>query len=155
MIVARLLAYWILRFLWWERWCYKTARPLTPYSISGRYLCHIQAECLVFICDEPGNAMHLVKHMNNYISALRDPLHNLDNLKQLKILNNWFGVEGFWLKYLLIIPLLITYIICIFPVFQDCFSFTTKCVTVPPRKIMRARLEEVDQLYSSIYDQWL
>ena len=50
-------------------------------------------------------------------------------------------------------PTLTLELICIFPVFQDCFSFTTKCVTVSPMKIMRARLEEVDQLYSSIYDQ--
>ena len=86
--------------------------------------------------------------MNNHISALSDWFLNLDNL-----LNNCFGGGGSWLKYLLIIPLLITYTICIFPVFQDCFSFTTNCVTLPPMKIMRARLEEVDQMYSSICDQ--
>ena len=49
MIVIRLLAYWILRSLWWERQCYTTARPLTPYSISGRYLCY-NSNWMLYFC---------------------------------------------------------------------------------------------------------
>ena len=67
---------------------------------------------------------------------------------------NWFGVEGSWLKYLLLIPLmLLTTPICILPVSQDYYYFITKCMTEPPVKIMMTRLEAVDQMYSLICDQ--
>ena len=66
---------------------------------------------------------------------------------------NWFGVEGSWLKYLLLIPLmLLTTPICILPVSQDYYYFINKCMTETPMKMM-ARLETVDQMYRLIYDQ--
>ena len=44
-----LLAYWIPTSLWWERQCCTTARPLTPYSISGRYLCY-NSNWMLYFC---------------------------------------------------------------------------------------------------------
>ena len=87
--------------------------------------------------------------MKNQISALSDSFPSLDHLFK-KI---WFGVRGSWLKYLLLIPLmLLTTPICILPVSQDYYYFITKCMIEAPMKMM-TRHEAVDQRYSSIYDQ--
>ena len=73
--------------------------------------------------------------MKNEISALSDQFHLKKN-----------GVGGSWLKYLLLIPLYHLYFVS-----QDSYCIT-KCVTEPPMKMM-TRLEAVDQMYSSIYDE--
>ena len=77
MIVTGLLAYWILRSIWWERQCYTTARPLTPYSISGRYLCYNSKWMLYFHSWKSFNVTHLMNHMINQFSALSDPFPSL------------------------------------------------------------------------------
>ena len=85
--------------------------------------------------------------MKNQISALSDPFPNLDDLL------NWFGVEGSWQKYLLLIPLMLLTILFVFCLFHKIIiSCITNCMTEPPVKMM-TRLEAVDQIYSSIYDQ--
>ena len=64
---------------------------------------------------------------------------------------NWFGVGGSWLKYLLLIPLiLLTFAFCLFH--KIIISCITKYMTEPSTEMM-TRLEAVDQMYSSIYDQ--
>ena len=77
MIVTGLLAYWIPRSLWWERQCYTTARRLTPYSISGRYLCYNSKWMLYFHSWKSFKVTHLMNHMKNPISALSDPFPSL------------------------------------------------------------------------------
>ena len=77
MPVTRLWAYWILRSLWWARQCYTTARPLTPYSISGRYLCYSSKWMLYFHSWKSFKVTHLMNHMKNQISALSDPFPSL------------------------------------------------------------------------------
>ena len=86
--------------------------------------------------------------MKNQISTLRDPLPSVDIKKK-----NWFGVGGSWLKYLLLIPLMlltIPFVFCLF--YKIIISCITKCMTEPPTKMM-TRLEAVDQICSSMYDQ--
>ena len=39
---------WTELNLWWERQCYKTAKPLTPYSVTGKYLCYNSKWMLYF-----------------------------------------------------------------------------------------------------------
>ena len=86
--------------------------------------------------------------MKHQISALSDPSPSLDDL--LKI---WFCVGGSWLKYLLLIPLMLLAIAFVFCLFHKIIiSCITKCMTEPPMKMM-TRLEAVDQMNSSIYDQ--
>ena len=66
---------------------------------------------------------------------------------------NWFGVRASWLKYLLLIPLMlftISFVVCLFH--KIIISYIIKCMTEPPTKMM-TRLEAVDQMYSSINDQ--
>ena len=151
MIVNGQLAYWILRSLWWERQWNTTVRPLTPYSISGNICGIIQHKCYAFIPDKSFSVTHLMNHMKNQISALSDPFSSLNNL-----LRTWLGVEGSWLKYLLIIPLMLLAILFVVYLFYKIIvSFITKCMTEPPMKTMITRLEAVDQMYSSIRDQWL
>ena len=66
---------------------------------------------------------------------------------------NWFGVGGSWLKYLLLIPLMLFTIPFAFCLFHKIIiSSITKCMTEPPTKMM-TRHEAVDQMYSSISDQ--
>ena len=90
-----------------------------------------------------------LNRMKNQISALNDPFPSLDDL-----LGNWFGVGGSWLKYLLLIPLMLLTILFVFCLFHKIIvSCVTKCMTEPPRKIMMPTLEAVDQMYSSIFDQ--
>ena len=87
--------------------------------------------------------------MKNQISALNDPFPSLDDL-----LGNWFGVGGSWLKYLLLIPLMLLTILFVFCLFHKIIvSCINKCMTEPPWKIMMPTLEAVDQMYSSIFDQ--
>ena len=65
---------------------------------------------------------------------------------------NWFGVGGSWLKYLLLIPLMLLttpFVFCLFH--KIIISYIIKCMTEPPMKM--TRLEAVDQMYSSINDQ--
>ena len=65
---------------------------------------------------------------------------------------NWFGVGVSWLKYLLLIPLMLFTIPFVFCLFQKIIiSYIIKCMTEPPMKM--TRLEAVDQMYSSINDQ--
>jgi len=67
---------------------------------------------------------------------------------------NWFGVGGSWLKYLLLIPLMLLTMPFLFCLFHKIIiSYIIKCMTEPPMKM--TRLEAVDQMYSSINDQWL
>ena len=75
--------------------------------------------------------------MKNKISALSDAFLSLDDLKK-----KWFGVGGSWLKYLLIIPLMLLATLFV--------SYITKCVTEPSTKIMITRLEAVHQMNSSM-----
>ena len=92
-----------------------------------------------------------MNHMKNQISALNDPFPSLDNL-----LGNWFGVGGSWLKYLLLITLMLLTILFVFCLFHKIIvSCITKCMTELPTKIMMTTLEAVDQMYSSIFDQRL
>ena len=68
---------------------------------------------------------------------------------------NWFGVGASWLKYLLVIPLMLLTIPFVFCLFHKLIiSCITKYMTEPSMKMM-TRLEAADQLYSSIYDQRL
>ena len=90
-----------------------------------------------------------MNHMKNQIAALNDPFPSLDNL-----LGNWFGVGGSWLKYLLLITLMLLTILFVFCLFHKIIvSCITKCMTEPLTKIMMITLEAVDQMYSSIFDQ--
>ena len=41
-------------------------------------------QCYIFIADQSFNATHLMTHMENQISALRDPFPSLDDLKKIK-----------------------------------------------------------------------
>ena len=109
MIIIGLLAYWILRSLWWERQCYTTAKTLDTAS-QGDICAIIQTECCIFVPDKSFNVTHL-NHMKNQISALSDPFPNLDNLLKKT------GEGGSWLKYLLLIPLMlltIPFVFCLF-----------------------------------------
>ena len=61
---------------------------------------------------------------------------------------------GSWLKYLLLIPLMLLTMPFLFCLFHKIIiSYIIKCMTEPPMKM--TRLEAVDQMYSSINDQWL
>ena len=64
----------------------------------------------------------------------------------------WFGVGGSWLKYLLIIPLMLLAILFVFFLFYKIIvSCVTKCMTVPHAKIiMTQQLKAVDQIYGSV-----
>ena len=87
--------------------------------------------------------------MKNKISALSDAFLSLDDLKK-----KWFGVGGSWLKYLLIIPLMLLAILFVFFLFYKIIvSCVTKCMTELPTKTMIIRLEAADQMYSSICNQ--
>ena len=91
-----------------------------------------------------------MNHMKSQISALNDPFPSLDGL-----LGNWFGVGGSWLKYLLLIPLMLLTILFVFCLFHKIIvSCVAKCMTEPPTKIMTTRLEAADQTHSSVFDQW-
>ena len=93
-----------------------------------------------------------MNHTKNQISALSDPFPSLDDLSKKK--KNWFGVEGSWLKYLLLIPLMLFTIPFVFCLFHKIIiSYITKCMTEPPTKIMLTKLETVDQMCSLICDQ--
>ena len=88
--------------------------------------------------------------MKNQISALSDPFPNLDDLL------NWFGVGGSWIKYLLLIPLMLLTRLFVFCLFHKIIvSCIIKCMIEPPMKIIMTRLEAVDQMYSLIWDQLL
>ena len=95
--------------------------------------------------------------MKNQISALSDSFPCTDELskKNKKQKNkNWFGVGGSWLKYLLLIPLILLTIPFVFYLFHKIIiSCITKCMIGPPTKMMMTRLKTVDQMYSFIYDQ--
>ena len=81
--------------------------------------------------------------MKNQNSALSDSFPSLDHLFK-KI---WFGVRGSWLKYLLLIPLMLLTIPRVFCLFHKIIiSYIIKCMTEPPTKMM-TRLEAVDQMY--------
>ena len=85
--------------------------------------------------------------MKNQISALSDPFPSLDNLKKKT------GVGGSWLKYLLLIPLMLLTIPFVFCLFHKIIiSCITKYMTEPPTEMM-TRLQAVNQMYSSICDQ--
>ena len=85
--------------------------------------------------------------MKNQISALSDPFPYLDNLYKKT------GVGGSWLKYLLLIPLMVLTIPFVFCLFHKIIiSCITKFMTEPSIEMM-SRLEAVDQMYTSIYDQ--
>ena len=92
--------------------------------------------------------------MKNQISALSDSFPCPDDLSKKKPKNkNWFGVGGSWLKYLLLIPLMLLTMLFIFYLFHKIIiSYIAKCMIGPPTKMM-TRLKTVDQIYSSIYDQ--
>ena len=79
--------------------------------------------------------------MKNQISALSDPSPSVDDLLKKKS-----GVGGSCLIYLLLIPFYHLSFVS-----QDSYCIS-KCVTEPPVKMM-PRLEAVDQMYSSIYDE--
>ena len=65
---------------------------------------------------------------------------------------NWFGVGASWLKYLFLIPLMLLTIPFVFCLFHKIIiSCITKYMTEPSTEM--TRLEAVDQMYSSIYDQ--
>ena len=108
----------------------------------------VQSEFYIFVPDKSFNVTHLMNHMRNQISALSVPFPSLDNLKN----ENWCG--RLMLKYLLLIPLMVLTIPFVFCLFHKIISSCiTKCMTEPPVKIVMTRLEAVDQMYSSIYDQ--
>jgi len=57
-------------------------------------------------------------------------------------------------KVFTLIPLMLLAIPFVFYLFHKIIiSCITKCMIVPPTKIIMTRLEAVDQMYSSIYDQ--
>ena len=86
--------------------------------------------------------------MKNRISALHDPFLSLDDLKKKKT-----GVGGSWLKYLLLIPLMLLIIPFVFCLFHKIInSCITKYMTEPSTEMM-TRLEAIDEMYSLIYDQ--
>ena len=87
--------------------------------------------------------------MKNQISALSDLFPSLNDILKKK---NWFGVGGSWLKYLLLIPIMLLTIPFVFYLFHKIICCITKCMTGPPMKMM-TRLEAVDQTHSLIYDQ--
>ena len=88
--------------------------------------------------------------MKNRISALCDPFPSLDDLKKKK---KKTGVGGSWLKYLLLIPLMLLIIPFVFCLFHKIIiSCITKYMTEPSREMM-TRLEAVDKMYSLIHDQ--
>ena len=71
----------------------------------------------------------------------------------LTIFKKKTGVGGSLLKYLLLIPLMLLTIPFVFCLFHKIIiSCITKYVTESSTKMM-TRLEAVDQMYSSIYDQ--
>ena len=83
--------------------------------------------------------------MKNQISALSDPFPSLDNLKK-----NWCGrlmAKIFTFNSTNVI----NYTICILLVSQNYFCITK--YMIEPSTEMMTRLEAVDQMYSSIYDQ--
>ena len=85
--------------------------------------------------------------MKNLISALSDSFPSLNDLK------NKTGVGGSWLKYLLLIPLMLFTIPFAFCLFHKIIiSYITKYMTETSTEMM-TRLEAVDQMYSLIHDQ--
>ena len=63
------------------------------------------------------------------------------------------GVGGSWLKYLLLILLMLLSIRFVFCLFHKIIiSYITKYMTEPSMEMM-TRLEAVDQMYSLIHDQ--
>ena len=48
-------------------------------------------QCYIFIPDQSFNVTHLMTHMKNQISALRDPFPSLDDLKKKKKKLAWCG----------------------------------------------------------------
>ena len=81
--------------------------------------------------------------MKNQISALSDPVPSLDN-----VFKNWFLVESSCLKYLLITPLMLQFVFCLF--YGIFFLTITNYGTEPPTKMMTRWLAAVDQIYSSV-----
>ena len=62
---------------------------------------------------------------------------------------------GSWLKYLLLIQQMLLTIPCVFFLFHKIImSCIIKGMTEPPMNMM-TRLEAVDQMYDSVYDQWM
>ena len=71
----------------------------------------------------------------------------------LTIFKKKTGVGGSWLKYLLLIPLMLLTIAFVFCLLHKIIiSCITKYMTEPSTEMM-TRLEAADQMYSSIYDQ--
>ena len=88
--------------------------------------------------------------MKNQISALGNPFPSLDNLKKKK--KKKPDVGGSWLKYLLLIPLMLLtkpFVFCLFH--KIIISCITKYMPEPSPGMM-TRLEAVDQMYSVMYD---
>ena len=78
--------------------------------------------------------------------------HSLD-LMIFKKEKNRFGVGASWLKYLLLIPLMLLTIPFVFCLFH---KIILTCITkymMETSTEMMTRLEAADQMYSSIYDQ--
>ena len=151
MIVTALLAYRILRSVK-KGSATQLQGPWHLTGSQGDICATIQSEYYIFIPENPlMYVTHLMNHMENQISALSNPFPSLDDL-----LKNWFDVGSSWLKYLLLIPLIILTILFVFCLFHKIIaSCITKCMTEPWTKIMMTRPKAVDQTYSSICDQWL
>ena len=70
----------------------------------------------------------------------------------LTLLKKKNGMGGSWLTYLLLLPLMVLTIPFVFCLFHKIIiSCITKYMTEPSTEM--TRLEAVDQMYSSIYDQ--
>ena len=77
---------------------YKIVWPLINLTASQGSTCAIiQTECCVCTPGESSKVTHLMSNMENQITALDDPLPNLDNL-----LGRWFGSGSSWFKSLLV-----------------------------------------------------
>lgn len=86
----------------------------------------------------------LRSYIKNQISTLSDPFPSLDNVFQKLVL-----VGSSCLKYLLITPLMLQFVFCLF--YRIVFPFTiANYGTDPPTKIMTRWLAIVDQIYSSV-----
>ena len=81
---------------------------------------------------------HLMNHMKNQISALSHPFPSLDDL-----LKTWFDVGGSWLKYLLLMSLIITILFVFCLLHKIIASCITKCMTEPRTKIMMTELKRL------------
>ena len=82
-----------------------------------------------------------LNHMKNEISALSDSFPSLDDLKKEK--KKKTGVGGSWLKYFLLIPLMLLTIPFVFCLFHKIISCITKFMTEPPMEMI-TRLEAAD-----------